>query len=182
VGSGAGAVPLGELDAGGSVQIARTIYAVGLELDATPKQMLAAFETALVESNMQNVPAGAGDLDSVGVFQQRPSQGWGSVAELSNPTIAAAKFFKAAQASSQGGTAGQLSQRVQRSAFGYKYDLREVEAQRWIERVRDDDLPKVGDLSGISIPAGAGGGASGPAGVPGGGPVPSQIRLVPYED
>jgi hypothetical protein len=47
------------------------------------------------ESGLRNIPPGAGDLDSVGVLQQRPSQGWGSKTQLSDLHYAAAKFLAA---------------------------------------------------------------------------------------
>jgi hypothetical protein len=104
--------------AGGGV--ARTIYKVGKRMGASPKVMLAAFEAAIVESNLTNVKYG--DRDSLGVFQQRPSQGWGSPAQVTNVEYAATQFFKRAIAAGGSGTAGQLAQSVQRSAFPGRYD------------------------------------------------------------
>jgi hypothetical protein len=50
---------------------------------------------AIQESKLRNIPAGQGDRDSVGVLQQRPSQGWGTAAELSDPAVAAGRFLDA---------------------------------------------------------------------------------------
>lgn len=50
---------------------------------------------ALQESKLNNVPAGQGDRDSVGVLQQRPSQGWGSAASLADVGVATTKFLDA---------------------------------------------------------------------------------------
>lgn len=47
--------------------------------------------TAIVESQLRNVHYG--DLDSLGVFQQRPSQGWGSPADVLNPAAATGRFL-----------------------------------------------------------------------------------------
>ena len=52
-----------------------------------------AVSTAIVESQLRNV--GYGDRDSLGLFQQRPSQGWGVPRELLNPVLAAGKFYDA---------------------------------------------------------------------------------------
>jgi hypothetical protein len=52
-----------------------------------------AYATALQESKLTNLHYG--DLDSVGVFQQRPSQGWGSTRELEDPVYATERFFDA---------------------------------------------------------------------------------------
>lgn len=59
-----------------------------------PRQALTiAYATAMQESKLEN--PGFGDLDSVGIFQQRPSQGWGSATQLQDPAFAAAAFFTA---------------------------------------------------------------------------------------
>jgi hypothetical protein len=50
-----------------------------------------AIATALHESGLQNL--NYGDRDSLGLFQQRPSQGWGSPAQILNPTYAAQQFY-----------------------------------------------------------------------------------------
>jgi len=111
---------------------AQIIIATGLQAGANAKQLLAAIEAALVESSLRNLSYG--DRDSLGLFQQRPSQGWGSPSQILNPSYAAQAFFlgagsnKGALAVSQSGTAGQLAQRVQRSAFPARYDQRQSEA------------------------------------------------------
>lgn len=102
------------------LNIAKTILNVGRELGATTKQVIAAFRAAWVESRFRNLTYG--DRDSLGVFQQRPSQGWGTRAQILNPEYAARKFFEAARTVDQSGTPGQLAQRVQRSAFPRRYD------------------------------------------------------------
>jgi hypothetical protein len=112
---------------------AQIIIEVGQQLGANAKQMLAAIEAALVESGLRNL--NYGDRDSQGLFQQRPSQGWGTVAEVTDPYYAAQAFFLGAGTNhgalsvDQSGTAGNLAQRVQRSAFPSRYDQRESEAQ-----------------------------------------------------
>lgn len=73
-------------------EVCRAIYRVGMERHVSGKVMLAAFETGIVESSMQNIPGG--DRDSLGVFQQRPSQGWGSAQECMTVDHAAREFFK----------------------------------------------------------------------------------------
>ena len=59
-----------------------------------PEQALTiALATAMQESQLENLPYG--DRDSLGVFQQRPSQGWGTPAEIENPIYATTRFFEA---------------------------------------------------------------------------------------
>jgi hypothetical protein len=52
-----------------------------------------AYAAAMQESHLHNLRYG--DLDSIGVFQQRPSQGWGTRHQLSDPVYATGKFFDA---------------------------------------------------------------------------------------
>ena len=50
---------------------------------------------ALQESKLENLPPNAGDRDSVGVLQQRPSQGWGTEAQLTDVHYATGAFLNA---------------------------------------------------------------------------------------
>ena len=50
-----------------------------------------AIATAIQESKLRNLTFG--DRDSLGLFQQRPSQGWGSAAALQDPATATKLFF-----------------------------------------------------------------------------------------
>ena len=89
--AGTGANALG-LDFGQTADAA-TIAGVAAR-DRLPREALVvAYATALQESKLENLDYG--DRDSVGIFQQRPSMGWGSTAELEDPAYAAGAFFKA---------------------------------------------------------------------------------------
>jgi hypothetical protein len=62
--------------------------------DGLPARALTiAYATAWQESKLENLDYG--DQDSVGIFQQRPSEGWGTTAQLEDPDYAAGAFFKA---------------------------------------------------------------------------------------
>jgi hypothetical protein len=89
VGSGVGALPLDP----GQAPVAATIAGVAVRMGLPARALQVAYATALQESKLTNLPGG--DRDSVGVFQQRPSQGWGTVAELEDPQYASTAFFKA---------------------------------------------------------------------------------------
>ncbi|WP_052230377.1 hypothetical protein [Streptomyces sp. CT34] len=118
------------------IEVAKAIHRVGKRLQVDDKVMLAAFETGIVESGMRNLPYG--DQDSLGVFQQRPSQGWGTPEEIMNPEHAAQSFFERAVDSDRndpGQSAGHLAQSVQRSAYPDKYDQQEDEARKLIAQV-----------------------------------------------
>ncbi|WP_436532731.1 hypothetical protein [Actinoplanes sp. HUAS TT8] len=89
------------------MNIAAVIVRVAQQRGLPRRAMLVATMTGLQESGLRNlanptVPAsldrpneGSGDnFDSLGVFQQRPSQGWGTVAQLMDPRYAAGAFYE----------------------------------------------------------------------------------------
>ncbi|MFE9439378.1 heavy metal transporter [Streptomyces sp. NPDC006602] len=71
---------------------AATIAAVGTGRGMPERAVTIALATALQESALRNL--GHGDRDSLGLFQQRPSQGWGTPKEILDPTYAANIFYK----------------------------------------------------------------------------------------
>ncbi|HEY6423437.1 MAG TPA: hypothetical protein VIY28_09375 [Pseudonocardiaceae bacterium] len=71
---------------------AATIAAVGIQLGMPDHAVTIALATAMQESGLHNVPAG--DRDSAGLFQQRPSQGWGTRAQVLDPVYASAAFYQ----------------------------------------------------------------------------------------
>ncbi|MGD0703846.1 MAG: hypothetical protein ABSA02_28675 [Trebonia sp.] len=89
--AGTGANALG-LDFGQAADAA--IIAGVAARDRLPRKALTvAYATGLQESKLENLSYG--DRDSVGIFQQRPSEGWGTTAEIEDPAYAAGVFFKA---------------------------------------------------------------------------------------
>lgn len=71
---------------------AATIAAVGTGRGMPERAVTIALATALQESALRNIDYG--DRDSLGLFQQRPSQGWGTPKEILDPTYAANSFYK----------------------------------------------------------------------------------------
>lgn len=69
--------------------------------------------TSLAESGLRNL--NHGDRDSLGLFQQRPSQGWGNPSQVTNPDYASGKFFDGLKGTT--GDPWMRAQAVQRSAF-----------------------------------------------------------------
>ena len=117
-GTGGTAIPLDTEQAG----IAATIAGIAVRHRLPRRAVTIALATALQETKLQNLDYG--DRDSVGVFQQRPSQGWGTTAELEDPVYATTKFF-AALVRLPGYTTmpvGQAAQDVQHSADGSAYE------------------------------------------------------------
>ena len=88
-GSGTSAVSLDPQQA----SIAATIAAVAASERLPARAVTVAYATAMQESHMHDLDYG--DQDSVGVFQQRPSEGWGTASELEDPVYATGKFFGA---------------------------------------------------------------------------------------
>ena len=70
---------------------AMTITAVGKRLGLPNHAVTVALAAAFQESNLHNLSHG--DRDSLGLFQQRPSQGWGTEAQVTDPAYAAEAFF-----------------------------------------------------------------------------------------
>jgi len=77
----------------GQAGIAATIAGVAQRDMLPPRAVVVAYAAALQESKLQDLAYG--DRDSVGVFQQRPSEGWGKRSELTNPVFATSRFFAA---------------------------------------------------------------------------------------
>ncbi|MGW2476950.1 C40 family peptidase [Streptomyces sp. NPDC001665] len=73
------------------IPAARTIVSVGLSLDVPTKGQIIALATAMQESRLRNL--NYGDRDSLGLFQQRPSQGWGTAEQIHDPVHASKAFF-----------------------------------------------------------------------------------------
>lgn len=113
--------------------IINTVHDVASQRGVNEKVMLAAFEAGWVESHMNNL--NCGDRDSLGVFQQRPSAGWGTPEQILDPVYATNAFLDQAIPNDQnnpGFTAGELAQSVQRSAFPDRYDESEGKAREMI--------------------------------------------------
>ncbi len=103
-------------------EIAATIAGIAARRHLPPRAVTIAYAAALQESQLHNLHYG--DRDSVGVFQQRPSQGWGTTAEIEDPIYATTRFF-AALAKVRNYTKIPIdtaAQDVQRSADGYAYE------------------------------------------------------------
>lgn len=72
-------------------QNASIVAAIAYSRSLPDHAVTVALATALQESELTNLPYG--DRDSVGLFQQRPSQGWGTRAQLLDPAYAASAFY-----------------------------------------------------------------------------------------
>ncbi|BCJ60794.1 hypothetical protein C1I93_24085 [Micromonospora endophytica] len=101
---------------------AATIAAIGIQHELPDRAVVVALATAYQESGLRNLEGG--DRDSVGLFQQRPSQGWGTPTQIRDPRYAADKFY-AALKKVRGWEEMRVTdaaQKVQRSAFPEAYE------------------------------------------------------------
>ena len=125
---------------------AATIVRVGRDLGVSDYGIVIALAAAAQESGLRNL--NWGDRDSVGLFQQRPSAGWGTVDELTTPRHAAQLFFGGATNPNAGATRGLLdipgwenlsvtdaAQSVQISAYPDAYARWESSAWSWLAEV-----------------------------------------------
>ncbi|MEV6306702.1 hypothetical protein AB0M02_45400 [Actinoplanes sp. NPDC051861] len=101
---------------------AATITAVGVRRGMPEQAVVVALATAFQESKLENLDDG--DRDSVGLFQQRPSQGWGTFDEIKDPRYAAGKFYAALKKVKgwQEMRVTDAAQKVQRSAYPEAYE------------------------------------------------------------
>ncbi len=90
--------------------------------DLAPRATSIAIATSLQESGLRNLDYG--DRDSLGLFQQRPSMGWGTVEQVTDPYYATNKFFDVMVTVKNWETSdiGDVAQSVQRSGFPDAYD------------------------------------------------------------
>jgi hypothetical protein len=130
--------PIGKWN-GEQVGNAAVIISVGMRLQIPPRGWVIAVATAMQESSLINTPGG--DQDSIGLFQQRPSQGWGTPAQLHDPQYAATKFYQKLQTINgwQAMPLTEAAQKVQLSAYPDAY-------AKW----EPDATQIVGALTGVS--------------------------------
>ena len=108
---------------------AEVIAGVAHERGLPQRAVVIALATAQQESRLRNLDYG--DRDSLGLFQQRPSQGWGTEAQVQDPEYAAGKFYDGLVRVRgwQEGRLTEVAQAVQRSGFPEAYQQWEPMAQ-----------------------------------------------------
>lgn len=125
---------------------AKIVIAVGRSLGVSDRGIVIALAAAMQESSLRNIRYG--DRDSIGLFQQRPSAGWGSVDEIMDPVHAARLFYGGPKNPNKGSTRGlldisgwqsmtvtQAAQAVQISAHPHAYAKWEASAWAWIAQL-----------------------------------------------
>lgn len=123
------------------------IVRIGRELRVPDRGIAIALATAMVESSMRNLDHG--DRDSLGLFQQRPSQGWGTPEQAMDADRSIRAFYGGAANPNGGTTRGLLdipgwqhmpfteaAQAVQVSAYPDRYGMWEQQANQWLTALR----------------------------------------------
>ncbi|MER6345745.1 C40 family peptidase [Streptomyces sp. NPDC001595] len=133
------------------IPFAKTIQATGVAMNIPARGQVVALATALQESGLRNLPWG--DRDSLGLFQQRPSMGWGTANEILDPVHASTKFYEGLRQVSgwQSLSVTQAAQAVQKSGFPEAYAKWEPLATA-LQKAIEPLLPKTGDGGGGASP------------------------------
>lgn len=148
------------------------VYLAAVNRGVSLKVLQATLETCLQETRCNNL--NCGDQDSLGAFQQRPSMGWGTAAQVQDPTYAAGKFLDQAipmAAQNPGWSPDQIAQGVQRAELGNLYAKQFDWANQLISQAEQRTGKKLGGGGGSPAPAppsGGGGGCSNSVTVNGG--------------
>ncbi|MDN4482947.1 hypothetical protein [Demequina lignilytica] len=123
---------------------AALIAAVSEGRDLPARATTIALATAMQESSLRNLDYG--DRDSLGLFQQRPSQGWGTEAEVQDPYYSTGRFLDSLVRVDgwQDMEVTVAAQRVQRSAFPDAYARWETLGRMWASALR-------GQTGGVSV-------------------------------
>jgi murein DD-endopeptidase MepM/ murein hydrolase activator NlpD len=111
---------------------AAVIVQVGQQMQIPPRGWVIAVATAMQESRLVNVGylGSRNDHDSLGLFQQRPSQGWGTPEQVMDPQYSSRKFYEKllTVANWERLALTDAAQRVQRSAYPDAYAQHEPTA------------------------------------------------------
>jgi hypothetical protein len=120
---------------------ARTIAQVAWDRGLPERAVVIALATAMQESHLRNLDHG--DRDSLGLFQQRPSQGWGTPEQVQDPVYAAGKFYDhlVQYPEWDTGRLTDIAQGVQRSAFPEAYQKHEAMAVELAGALAHDSDP-----------------------------------------
>ena len=132
---------------------AAIIVQVGRARQVPARGWVIAVATAMQESTLHNYGnlGTRNDHDSLGLFQQRPSQGWGTPQQIMDPRYAAGKFYEKLVTIPGWQTlpVSQAAQRVQRSAFPSAYAKWEGDADHLVVAITH--AGSLGDLPGASL-------------------------------
>ncbi|HEV2635134.1 MAG TPA: hypothetical protein VGX23_08305 [Actinocrinis sp.] len=122
---------------------AKTIVKVAYQRGMSPYAAVIAVATASQESSLINLTS-ADNADSLGLFQQRPSMGWGTASQITTPTYAANKFLQVLQSEvpdyNHTGL-WQAAQRVQKSGYPTAYAQWQLQAANIVMAIINGTAP-----------------------------------------
>jgi murein DD-endopeptidase MepM/ murein hydrolase activator NlpD len=153
--------PNGDLDRVGGIDAGQTrnaaiIIAVGQRMNVPPRGWVIAIATAWQESKLNNLGflGARNDHDSLGLFQQRPSQGWGSPEQVQDPQHAATKFYEKLLRVPRWDTLPltEAAQKVQASAYPDAYAKHEALAAQIVNKLANGAARSVGSLTDLRCP------------------------------
>lgn len=117
---------------------AAIIVAESIRRGLVPRAATIALATAFQESDLRNLDYG--DRDSLGLFQQRPSQGWGTAEQIMDPWYSSGRFYEEL-VKFKGWETGDITtyaQKVQRSGFPEAYRKHEGKARTVASALRGE--------------------------------------------
>jgi hypothetical protein len=122
---------------------ARTIAQVAVDRGLPPRAVVIALATAQQESRLRNLDYG--DRDSLGLFQQRPSQGWGTPEQVQDPVYAASKFYDGLVTVPgwETGRLTEVAQSVQLSGYPDAYEQWTNMAFAWTDAILSGDPDRI---------------------------------------
>lgn len=133
--------------------IVELIVAIGKQRGLPPRAWQIAIQAGMTESRLHNLHYG--DRDSLGIFQMRPSQGWGTVAQVTDPVYEINKFYDVLLRVPdwENQRPGDSAQDIERSAFPARYHQWEPLAVNVIGAVGGDVTPYVRASCTTPLPA-----------------------------
>lgn len=135
---------------------AALISAVAVDRGLPPRAASIALATAYQESQLQNIDYG--DRDSLGLFQQRPSQGWGTEDQIMDPVYSTNAFYDVLVTIDgyESGDINDVAQEVQRSGHPEAYRDHETEGRLYASALTGQSGPNLtcslGAADGTSSP------------------------------
>jgi murein DD-endopeptidase MepM/ murein hydrolase activator NlpD len=139
---------------------AAVIISVGQQMQIPPRGWVIAIATAIQESGLRNLGnlGSNNDHDSLGLFQQRPSQGWGTPQQILDPSYSSHKFYeKLLQVKNwQSIPLTQAAQAVQKSAFPDAYAKHEQLASLVVNTLAGGAANAIGALTNLQCASVAG--------------------------
>ncbi len=131
------------------IKNAAIIINVGASMKLPPRAWVIAVATAMQESRLTNLGhlGKRNDHDSLGLFQQRPSSGWGTPAQVTDPVYAATKFYEKLREVENWDSRPltEAAQRVQISAYPDAYAKHEPIATQIVNLLADGAANAVGN-------------------------------------